>query len=405
MGAMSLAGCQEGSGKEAAKTTLSQTLTALSPDKKQGRSKDDQAKDTINNSAANDYSSSDAPSTGNLEQPLYLDGDNDWVIFDGTLLRSDHNGQQWEPVLVDNILSSDQLLSGYFSSPLTGWVFYWRDDKNKPSLVIAHTEPDYSMEGKITPWSTEALPTEEDWETSPDVAVHFFSYEYRPSYALLSSGPAAGQMMKSLYLSDDHGVNWKRLGNLTSMIKGYPTGISFRSSDVGWISCSIRGEERIQFYRTKDGGRTWSEQPLPFPEPFQGSGSYAETYAPVFDQENDHHGILFAEFVNDLGKTLVPYETQDGGETWIPKSPLPEEVKSPPIAGINFLEMNGWALSADGSTLYTINDINKGWQVIRPSRELQRASGMYFRGDGSGHVLMNGHELRTSDGGKTWLAP
>ncbi|TBL69104.1 hypothetical protein [Paenibacillus thalictri] len=89
MGAISLAGCQEGGGKEASETTLSQTLSAMSPDKLQDRSKDDQAKDTINNSAAIDHSSSDAPSTGNLEQPLYLDGVNDWVIFDGTLLRSD----------------------------------------------------------------------------------------------------------------------------------------------------------------------------------------------------------------------------------------------------------------------------------------------------------------------------
>jgi hypothetical protein len=367
--------------------------------------KSDQTKDNISNSPVNDHSSSDASLAGNLKKPLYLDGQNDWVILDGTLLHSANNGEQWEPVFVNNILSSDQILSGYFSSPLTGWVFYWRDDKSKPSLLVAHTEPDYSAEKKSKPWITEALPTEEDWETSRDVTIHSFSYEYRPSYTLLSSSPAAGQMMKSLYISDDHGVKWTRIGNLTSMIKGYPTGISFRTKDVGWISCSVRGGERVQFYRTKDGGRTWLEQPLPFPEPFNNNGSYAETYPPVFDQENDHHGILFVEFVKNSIKTLVPYETQDGGETWVLKSPLPEEVKSPPITGINFLEMNAWALSVDGSTLYTTDDINNGWQVIRPNRKLLHASGIYLRADGSGRAFMSGQELRTSDGGKTWITP
>ncbi|UUZ95505.1 hypothetical protein LJK87_14250 [Paenibacillus sp. P25] len=210
-------------------------------------------------------------------------------------------------------------------------------------------------------------------------------------------------MEKSLYRSDDQGRTWTRVGDLTDDIGGYPTGISFRKGKEGWIAAMYHGQDYVPLYRTQDGGHTWAVQQVEVPEDLQ--KGYANVYPPVFDQENDHHGLFIAEFVQDGEKTYVLYETRDAGETWTPLLYRLKGVQGIPVLHFDNLIM-GRAISQDGKTIYTMDTYNReDWKEIKPDIPLQNVSQFLLRMDGFGWVLQNGNVMVTNDGGKTWNVP
>lgn len=327
-----------------------------------------------------------------------MDGNEGFTWRDGKLLHTMNTGKTWDVVTPAGIGGKDRLINADFHDPYSGFAFYLTEDKK---LIAAHRL--YDGGDQQSNWETSALPTTETWETSPDVTPYLAYYEYLPNYVLLTSSPAAGQMNKSLYRSDDRGKSWTRVGDLTSDISGYPTGISFRKEKEGWIAAAYHGQDNIPFYRTKDGGRTWAIQHVDVPVELQ--RAYANVYPAVFDQESDNHGLFIAEFVQDGEKTYVPYETKDSGETW---NPLPYRLKD--IQGVPVLHFDGLimgrAISNDGNTIYTMDTYNhEDWQPIQSGLPLNDASQFVLRTDGFGWVLLNGFIKVTKDGGKTWNDP
>ncbi|RKN70098.1 hypothetical protein [Paenibacillus ginsengarvi] len=293
----------------------------------------------------------------------------------------------------DGINEKDMLLTADFMDAFNGYAFYLTDDKK---LAASHKLYDGG-------WETTVLPTTEAWETSLDVMPYLAHYEYNPEYVMLNSSPAAGQMLKSLYRSDNRGKTWTRVGDLTASIGGYPTGVSFRKEKDGWITLSNRGQDFVPLYRTQDGGRSWAVQRVEAPIDMQ--KAYANAYSPAFDQENDYHGIFIAEFVKDGEKTIVPYETKDAGDTWTPLPYRLKDIQGVPVLNFDRLNM-GRAISIDGKTIYTMDTYNhEDWQPIRTDIPLQDASQFFLREDGFGWVLLNGRIKMTNDGGQTWSDP
>lgn len=87
--------------------------------------------------------------------------------------------------------------------------------------------------------------------------VQVSPHDPRALYACLS--PAARSEDGSLYTSDDLGRSWRRLDH---GVKARSTmmAMALHAKDPAQIYCATRGG---QVFGTQDGGRTWSEYPLP----------------------------------------------------------------------------------------------------------------------------------------------
>ncbi|RTE07191.1 WD40/YVTN/BNR-like repeat-containing protein [Paenibacillus whitsoniae] len=162
------------------------------------------------------------------------------------------------------------------------------------------------------------LPFKQDWEKQIQAGNVYTSLlsSSSPSWILLTSDPALGLMNKSLYESSDNGKTWIFINDVSQVIDGYVTGISFRSPTDGWISATYHQDTAmVPLYRTKDGGKTWLLQNIPIPKGYK----YGNAYAPVFNINNAQSGTLKIEFVSDTSKDEFEFITKDGGETWVKK--------------------------------------------------------------------------------------
>ena len=324
-----------------------------------------------------------------------MDGLTGYGIADGKLLYTQNAGKSWEIELPEGISEHDHLIMADFHNPFSGFAYYMTD---KRQLLSTHPLQDGG--GLPAGWETALLPTSEAWEASQDVTV-LSNYNYfDASYVLLTSSPALGQMAKSLYKTPDRGKSWIRVGDITDKISGYPTGISFRSPQEGWITATYHGQDAFPLYRTKDGGQTWIPQQVDIPDEYK--DGYANTLPPVFDMENNNHGIIIAEFVKGENRSYILYESHDSGETWLPLAYRIKDIQPPPVLHFNEL-IDGRAISMDGNTIYTMDTYNKeNWSPIQSETNLEGATQLFLRSDGFGWVFIKGHTMITMDGGKTW---
>lgn len=176
-----------------------------------------------------------------------------------------------------------------------------------------------SSSDKGNTWSdTVSLPFKQDWEKQIKAENVYTSLQssLSPRWILVTSDPALGLMNKSLYESSDNGKTWIFISDISLVINGYVTGISFHSPTDGWISATYHQDSAmVPLYRTKDGGKTWLLQKIPIPKGYK----YGNAYAPVFDMKNAQLGTLKIDFVSDTSKDVFEFITKDGGDTWVEK--------------------------------------------------------------------------------------
>ncbi|KHL91585.1 hypothetical protein QW71_33745 [Paenibacillus sp. IHB B 3415] len=118
-----------------------------------------------------------------------------------------------------------------------------------------------------------------------------------------------------LYRTADGGKSWSRVGDLTAAISSYPTGMVFRNSQSGWITCSNHGQEFILTFRTRDGGKSWAPEKLVWPPELTGY-AYSNSYPPVFSGKDLLLGVLPLKIVRDGRSSMVYYTIEDGGDNW-----------------------------------------------------------------------------------------
>ncbi|UUZ86143.1 hypothetical protein LJK88_23635 [Paenibacillus sp. P26] len=196
-----------------------------------------------------------------LSRIVGMDGSEGFSWRAGKPLHTQDTGRTWNVVVPEGVGEKDHLISADFSAPYTGFAFYLSADE-RPKLLVSHR----LYEGG---WESAVLPTVKSWETSTDVTPYTAGLYNKSEYVMLTSSPAAGQMEKSLYRSDDQGRTWTRVGDLTDDIGDYPTGISFRKGKEGWIAAMYHGQDYVPLYRTQDGGHTWAVQQVEVPEDLQ----------------------------------------------------------------------------------------------------------------------------------------
>jgi photosystem II stability/assembly factor-like uncharacterized protein len=195
------------------------------------------------------------------------------------------------------------------TSAILGKTDGWFEYLNNGKFQIYHS----ADSGKT--WIQGILPTKLDWEQNVGQQSIFTSWHIAqegPSWILLTSDPALGQMLKTLYHTTDSGKTWTMLADVSLTINGYVTGMSFRNKTNGWIAASSHSSILLPLYRTKDGGKTWVIQSIAIPKNYK----YGNPQAPVFDSTQPDKGTLQIEFVNDIKSEIFNYITKDGGENW-----------------------------------------------------------------------------------------
>jgi photosystem II stability/assembly factor-like uncharacterized protein len=95
---------------------------------------------------------------------------------------------------------------------------------------------------------------------------------------------------------------------------GSKSGFAFTDPLNGWVGGSIPIDNNIYLYRTQDGGASWKEFPLALPAGYQSAQTGNE--GPIFFSATE--GILPVHLVMPLepGNLSVFYRTSDGGATW-----------------------------------------------------------------------------------------
>lgn len=100
-------------------------------------------------------------------------------------------------------------------------------------------------------------------------------------YLLVCSDPALGQMAKHLYRTTDGGDSFSFVADLSTVIRGYPSGMAFCDEETGYIGVNSRGEENY-LYGTTDGGGIWESVDVPV----HADAYYSDSLAPVVFYED-----------------------------------------------------------------------------------------------------------------------
>ena len=121
---------------------------------------------------------------------------------------------------------------------------------------------------------------------------------------LYCSSPAAGQMRKILFYTEN---GWESCTetDISSLIDGYPDGLTMKNAKSGYIGAELRNEAYL--YRTDDAGQTW----VPFA--VDSAVENCNGYAPVFDGED---ACLILDMKSGDGYLFRVYRSGDGGESW-----------------------------------------------------------------------------------------
>lgn len=183
--------------------------------------------------------------------------------------------------------------------------------------------------------------------------------DQRHGFILSVSGPAGGHMDKRVYRTADGGHIWRLMSDISGDKHGYwmfyPSGMTFRSPNEGWITGSYRGEPPVPFLHTRDGGRTWGVEELSIPSRLaDGSG---DTEPAMFFGEGRHQGVFTARIEGN-----VAFRTRDGGKTWRCRR-LPLALRG----GVSTCFMdarNGWAIDGDARLLYGTRDGGRTWHRL-----------------------------------------
>ncbi len=180
--------------------------------------------------------------------------------------------------------------------------------------------------------------------------------------------------------TEDGGETWTTVLADTSASGNTLYGVQFLDENNGFV-VGKSGTGVSAFYKTTDGGNSWSHLIGTFPEHLLG-----------VHFTDSQHGVV-------CGRDLTLYYTTDGGTTWtagnINGSPDPD-------ADLNrvvfYDSQNGIAF---GDVVLRTSDGGVTWDYINPPSNAEMKTGVMVSPD---HwILVGGHEINeTTDGGNSW---
>ena len=293
----------------------------------------------------------------NLRAVYFSDAWNGWAAGDsGTLLHTIDGGKEWN-TLRGGVGKNYDAQRIFFLNENRGWMLGEMHDKasNEATSVLMATEDG----GQI--WQHIAL---------PNVTSFFF--------VNAKNGFAVGKKA-TLLKSNDGGLQWKAIENLTPLISAgsESNSLSFGFSDVyfmnkeiGWAIGNFNGRNTSvvgALLMTTDSGENWQRIPLSFQSKNKSTGMVKGALRSVrFNDVNN--GIVTGEIEEGGENYFITLKTRDGGETW-------EQIRVPAV----------------GSHHSQFVDAARGWTAATTVRESSAADKIYDT------IL-----LRTENGGKSW---
>ncbi len=193
----------------------------------------------------------------------------------------------------------------------------------------------------------------------------------------------AARSNRMLTKTTDGGKSWSLILKDTSWVITTNYSVFFLNENLGFVAGKF-GSGTSAFYKTTDGGITWSQQIGTF-------GDYLK--AVYFLDEN--HGVIG-------GKKMTLAYTENGGTTWTNANVnnLPSSYSTADINKIKFLD-NQFGLAA-GDALLKTTDAGKDWDYIAIPLLKHEIKSMVMVDKNTWYVLGSLFVFNTTDGGQTW---
>lgn len=315
------------------------------------------------------------------------------VTVDARLLRTTDGGLTWYDATPGGV-DLGYGLSPFFLDEAHAWFLVMDTTRQGPSGYPA---------GVLYRTSDGGL----NWRTTPvEFSGTLFFLDPELGFALADLGAGAGSQYVAIYRTTDGGASWTQVfthapGRSSDLPSGgMKSGLVFSDAYNAWIGGSIPMDNALYFFHSETGGATWSPVDLPLPA---GLGDFfAETFPPQFF--NAAEGILPVRLmVLSGGEGFAFYRTTDGGATWTAGKVLPGVVAYDFVDSAQGFATDGFVLfaSADGGaswrrvagapdsmTLLRIDFVDElhGWALASADPNAPADLWLY----------------RTSDGGRTW---
>ena len=220
-----------------------------------------------------------------------------WIRMGSRLYWTADNGGRWEDI-TPALPSSAIVFSVAFLDTHTGWVL-WADSEANGNLTFqsAHTS-----DGGLT-WSNSLLQTltAEDLDINVENASMDWLDE-NTGWVSIKRQTGSNFSAGALFHTLDGGRTWVRY------VPPIGGPVHFVDRQIGWMA---GGPADNQYYKTENGGVTWTEQPLPADVQ---SGQVYHLYPPAFDSAE--HGSLALIALQAGVFEARFYSTADGGRDW-----------------------------------------------------------------------------------------
>ncbi|MDF2723067.1 MAG: copper amine oxidase [Paenibacillus sp.] len=357
-----------------------------------------------------------SPAAGTLDNPMgvsMIDGSTSWAWGNNDqtpqLLRSTDGGEHWSAASLgglDLTAADMNRVKAYFADANTGWLG-WTDGE---AMHLART-----TDGGAS-WQAETF----KGYHSP---VQFSFVDNQHGWLIAAGDAAMMHSTKIVYRTEDGGATWKVVSdNSESMIHndsektgalptlGSIAGMSFVDTAKGFATFDNPVSNTLIFYRTTDGGATWSAVSLEVPADLAGKVDYSVFSTPVFSGKN---GVVALKLGAGTKETMVVYATSDGGNTWSVKPGSVEIAPGTPFE-ISFADAsNGWLLQ--GADLYRTTNGGASWQKVKTNELFENTlrndpgiRAFTFADSQHGTLIASsedgksGQTIETDDGGATW---
>lgn len=226
-------------------------------------------------------------------------------------------------------------------------------------------------------------------------------YSAREGYIMLNLGAAAGSEAIVLLRTADGGRIWRIVGdgrpaphNPSMLFGGDKSGFGFADSLHGWITGEWAADS-ILLYATSDGGRHWRHQPLTVPAGLTAQGGSAESLPPAFFGASA--GTMPVQFF-DRTMTTVFYRTTDGGATWTPTAPVQSGGGQLVYDIVDTVHI----VASDGRSVFVSANGGQSWSSHPAGSALRGVTELEFTTPRVGWALAGAGLLQTTDGGRTW---
>ncbi len=320
------------------------------------------------------------------------DEESGWGLGETKVYRTTDGGARWADVTPPGLPASQAMLRGFFLDQASAWVIA-PDPQNQAAGSLFRTQ-----DGGAT-WQSSAT-------YFGSSQLQFL--DQQNGWALFVPGAAAGSAVAEIYRTVDGGATWTKVyaidpqaGDLPGGLpfSGMKSGLAFLDASRGWVTGSEPVEKYAWLFMTEDGGKTWQHQELALPAGHE--NDMLSIDPPRFFTPQD--GLLpVALYAQALSRVF--YRTQDGGKTWSSTTP----VESNGVYDfISFQE--GWVwdgktlqVTKDGGQTWTALTPNLDLSGSLVQIDFaSRTTGWALAMDANG----NGQLYKTEDGGENWVSP